>query len=65
MKHYTKNTVSVTRWCGRCCANTPHRVDGGRMGPCLNCIEKAARLKAENQARAQRPEPAKQEALFS
>lgn len=40
MKHYTKNTVSVYAWCGQCKGQTPHRVDNGRRGPCLTCIDR-------------------------
>jgi hypothetical protein len=36
--HYTKNTLEVTAWCGKCQRDTQHRVDGGRRGPCLECI---------------------------
>lgn len=38
-KHYTANTVSVSKWCKRCKAHTQHRVDDRRVGPCLGCIE--------------------------
>jgi hypothetical protein len=36
--HYTKNTMEVTAWCAKCQRDTQHRVDGGRRGPCLECI---------------------------
>jgi hypothetical protein len=39
-EHYTKNTVSATYWCAKCGKPTLHRVDGGRRGPCLPCLEK-------------------------
>jgi hypothetical protein len=39
-EHYTQNTLEVTAWCGKCQADTQHRVDGGRRGPCLACLEK-------------------------
>lgn len=40
MKHHPRNTVSIQKWCGKCLAHTPHRVDGGREGPCLRCIDR-------------------------
>lgn len=35
MKHETRNTVEMTRWCSRCGRATRHRVDDRRPGPCL------------------------------
>lgn len=40
-EHYTRNTVSVSAWCPKCRRQTMHRVDEGRRGPCLDCIENA------------------------
>lgn len=34
-EHYTRNTESVTRWCGRCCRATQHAVSAGRVGRCI------------------------------
>jgi ribosomal protein L44E len=39
-EHYTRNTLECTVWCKRCNAMTQHRVDTGRRGPCLPCMEK-------------------------
>lgn len=39
-EHYTKNTLECTAWCNPCGEMTQHRVDGGRRGPCLQCIKK-------------------------
>lgn len=39
-QHFTKNTVSASFFCGKCNRNTQHRIDGGRKGPCLECIER-------------------------
>lgn len=39
-EHYTRNTVECTAWCNRCGGQTQHRVDGGRRGPCLQCMER-------------------------
>jgi hypothetical protein len=38
-EHFTKNTVSATFWCGKCGKRTQHRVDAGRKGPCLECMD--------------------------
>lgn len=45
-EHYTSNTVSATGWCPRCQKNTQHRVDGHKLGPCLECIARAEKLHA-------------------
>lgn len=45
-EHYTKNTLEATCWCNPCNAMTQHRVDSGRRGPCLVCMEKR-RIKNE------------------
>lgn len=34
-EHYTKNTLEATAHCKKCGKPTQHRVDGGRLGPCL------------------------------
>jgi len=47
-EHYTKNTLEATVWCNRCNAMTQHRVDSGRRGPCLPCMEKQ---KADNEVK--------------
>ena len=39
-EHYTRSTLEATVWCNRCGAATQHRVDDGRRGPCLACMEK-------------------------
>ena len=41
--HFTKNTVEAEWWCNPCNQRTMHRIDGGRLGPCLNCIAKLER----------------------
>ena len=51
-EHYTRNTLEATCWCKKCYAMTQHRVDDGRRGPCLDCLEK---LRIKNEiARIQR-----------
>lgn len=44
-EHYSKNTVSATVWCAPCGKPTPHRIDNGRRGPCLVCLEKPTQTK--------------------
>jgi hypothetical protein len=39
-EHYSKQTVSVSAFCSKCNKSTEHRVDHGRKGPCLRCVEK-------------------------
>lgn len=39
-QHYTRGTVSVAAWCGKCKKDTQQRVDDRRRGPCLECLEK-------------------------
>jgi hypothetical protein len=65
MKHQTKLTQSIGRWCNRCKTFTQHRVDGGRVTRvCIPCQQKA---EDAHQERLANPEPpaAKQEALFA
>jgi hypothetical protein len=38
--HFTKTTVEASFWCNPCGRDTMHRVDDGRRGPCLVCLEK-------------------------
>lgn len=39
-QHFTRNTVSAEFWCSKCSKFTQHRIDNGRKGPCLICIER-------------------------
>lgn len=50
MKHFSKSTVEATVYCPKCGRSTRHRVDKGRLGPCLDCIE---RLEAEHKTRVE------------
>jgi hypothetical protein len=53
--HYTKNTVEASAWCLRCNRVTMHRVDQGRIGPCLECC---AKLDAAHKERSEvSPDP--------
>jgi len=60
-EHYTRRTVSVSKYCSKCQKATQHRVDAGRVGPCLDCIE---RFDKERTA-PKKPPAAVQERLFS
>lgn len=53
-EHYTLNTVSAAGWCARCQKETQHRIDRGRKGPCLNCIDKLEIERARSQIEKQR-----------
>lgn len=39
-EHFTKNTVQAKLWCKRCFRYTMHRIDSGRKGPCLDCMDR-------------------------
>jgi ribosomal protein L44E len=53
-QHYTKNTVSVSAFCPKCKKPTQHRIDGHKIGPCLDCLARpivkaAPRVDAQQQ----------------
>lgn len=58
--HFTKNTVEAKFWCDPCGRETIHRVDDGRRGPCLVCLEKR-----EKQVSLPGIDPPQQEEMFS
>jgi len=60
-EHYTKNTLAASCWCKVCHKETLHRVDGGRRGPCLDCLNKPKHSTPEKQPP---PPPPKQGDLF-
>ena len=35
-EHFPKSTETATAWCRPCSRMTEHRIDGGRVGPCLD-----------------------------
>lgn len=39
-EHYTKDTVQAAARCNPCGKQTMHRIDDGRLGPCLECMAK-------------------------
>ena len=57
-QHFTRSTVSASFFCGKCGRMTMHRIDGGRKGPCLECI---ARLDAEHAAKPAAPAEVQQD----
>jgi hypothetical protein len=64
-QHFTRNTISAAKWCGKCQKSTQHRIDfvnelkqGGRIGPCLECM-----ARYDNAPKVEKPEE-KQEELF-
>ena len=61
-EHFPRSTVSQSLWCNKCQKHTQHRIDDGRKGPCLVCIEK---LEAQHE-KSELPKVAteKQEDLF-
>lgn len=61
-QHFTRNTVSAEFWCGKCKKRTQHRIDGGRKGPCLECI---ARLEKESAGRKISVADRQQKEMFS
>ena len=61
-EHYSKFTVSASEFCKKCNKYTTHRVDGGRKGPCLECVEKLTTLSAQREIDERRA--GRQENLF-
>jgi hypothetical protein len=51
--HLSRNTVSAFYWCNKCSKQTEHRVDGGKKGPCLACLEKRGAPKTKPQQPAE------------
>jgi hypothetical protein len=42
-EHYTKkNTITATAYCKKCRKFTMHRIDDGRLGPCMPCVAETA-----------------------
>lgn len=58
--HFTRNTVSVEFYCGKCGKRTQYRIDDGRKGPCLSCI-----AKLEEKHEHSPPPAAEQQGLFA
>jgi hypothetical protein len=62
-QHFTQNTVSAAFWCGKCQRSTQHRIDKGRKGPCLGCVERLEKQHAE-QPMLKKPAASSQGSLF-
>jgi ribosomal protein L44E len=58
MEHFTKNTKQVSHWCKKCHKYTMHRVDQGRLGPCLE--HAASGLSGEQERRQKKLEEERQ-----
>lgn len=48
-EHFTRSTISAELHCAKCNKRTQHRIDGGRKGPCLECIAKLTVQHAQNE----------------
>jgi hypothetical protein len=48
-EHYTKNTVSVLKWCNTCGKKMMHQVYDGRIGSCLGIHVHGMSQKQEKQ----------------
>ena len=62
-EHYTKNTLEATAWCAKCQKQTQHRVDGGRLGPCLEQHQNS-RSQKQIADQARKARKARQSELF-
>jgi len=63
-QHYTKLTVEAQHYCNKCGRMTMHRVDDGRLGPCLECIKKLDQVHEQRLKLLGHPKPPKQGKLF-
>jgi ribosomal protein L44E len=61
-QHFTRSTISADFYCSKCRKFTQHRIDSGRKGPCLNCIERSNVEHAQNEIDQRRTE--RQSSLF-
>jgi len=62
-EHFTRNTETATAWCAKCRKNTEHRIDGGKVGPCLDTNHPQPLMKAQI-PKLDLPKPAEQGDLF-
>jgi hypothetical protein len=53
-EHFTRNTVSAEFPCAKCKKRTQHRIDKGRKGPCLECIQRLTVQHAQNEIEQRR-----------
>jgi hypothetical protein len=44
---FTKSTVEAQCWCNRCGKQTIHRIDNGRKGACLTCMDRLEKMHAQ------------------
>lgn len=59
MKHETRNTLEITKWCNTCRRMTQHRVSDRRVGTCLEHGARGA--DAEGRSRRQIEEAKRRE----
>ena len=63
-EHFTRNTLTATAWCLKCHRNTEHRIDDGRVGPCLDENHPAPPLPRAVIPKLDVPKPPEQKELF-
>jgi len=64
-EHYTKNVIADTHWCAKCQRHTQHRVDAGRLGPCIDPQHPVASLtKAQEKRRKDAEKKRQNPSLF-
>jgi hypothetical protein len=59
-QHFSRSTVSAAFHCAKCGKPTQHRIDDGRKGPCLACIERY-----DNAPKRETPAAQSQRSLFA
>jgi hypothetical protein len=67
-EHFPKSTETATAWCRPCNRMTEHRIDGGRVGPCLDPkhpLRPSTQGKPKREAPARLPARAEQKDLFN
>jgi len=63
-EHFPKSTLTATAWCQRCRRSTEHRIDDGRVGPCLDEKHPAPPLPRANIPKLDLPKVPEQKDLF-
>jgi hypothetical protein len=59
MKHETKNTTAILKWCSTCGRNTMHRVSNCRVGTCMEAHSEGLSKKQELRHKQEEKEEAK------
>jgi hypothetical protein len=63
-EHFPKSTLTATAWCLKCHRNTEHRIDDGRVGPCLDENHPAPPLPKAEIPKLELPKQPEQKELF-